>query len=121
MIIRHDIDADIKKALDMAEFEKERGVRVAYFVLVSNGFYNIFTKENEEMLKEICHYGHEIGLPFDEMKYGIEDDLIQCMEKENELLEIYIERGIQDSDNFHVSPFQADIRSKLLYKEWRGY
>lgn len=93
VIIRHDIDADIKKALDLAGFEKERGIRATYFVLVSNGFYNIFAKENEEMLKEICHYGHEVGLHFDEMKYDKEDDLIQCMEKEIELLEICIGGG----------------------------
>ncbi len=65
VILRHDIDYDISKALRFAEVEKEMGVASTFFVLVTSDFYNIFSKKNSDMLKNILELGHEIGLHFD--------------------------------------------------------
>ncbi|MFG6376998.1 MAG: hypothetical protein K1W19_01520 [Lachnospiraceae bacterium] len=69
VILRHDVDNDLSKALEMAEFESKREVKSTYFVLISSDFYNIFSMKNSRLIHQIQNYGHEIGLHFDEMKY----------------------------------------------------
>ena len=87
VILRHDIDMNIAKAVQMAEIENKMGVSSTYFVLVTSNFYNIFSKENQDMLREMQQMGHEVGLHFDEAKYdGQETDMVQAMEQEAELL-----------------------------------
>lgn len=87
VIVRHDIDMDIDKAVRMAQIEAEMDVASTYFVLVTSNFYNIFSKENQDMLRQLHAMGHEVGLHFDEAKYDAETDLVCAMEQETELLE----------------------------------
>lgn len=87
VILRHDIDMDIDRAVRMAQIEAEMGAASTYFVLVTSNFYNIFSKENENKLRKIHEMGHEIGLHFDEAKYDVETDLVCAMEQEVVLLE----------------------------------
>lgn len=86
VILRHDIDMDIAKSLKMAEIETKMGVSSTYFVLVTSNFYNIFSKENQDMLRRLYEMGHEVGLHFDEAKYDEEADLVRAMEQEAVLL-----------------------------------
>lgn len=87
VILRHDIDMNIDKALRMAQIEAEMSVASTYFVLVTSNFYNVFSKENQDMLRELHEMGHEVGLHFDEAKYdGRGIDMVQAMEQETELL-----------------------------------
>lgn len=92
VILRHDIDFDLKKALEMAVLENKLGVKSTYFVLLSTDFYNIFSRSSYEILKKILLLGHDIGLHFDEQRYAIKciDDLNKYVQKEalilNELL-----------------------------------
>lgn len=69
VILRHDIDNDIEKSLQLAKVENSCGVKSTYFVLVTSDFYNVFSKQSAEMLREIMSLGHEIGLHFDEVQY----------------------------------------------------
>lgn len=69
VILRHDIDFDLSKALEMAEREKSMGVKSTYFVLLTSDFYNICSAKNKNILTRIQSFGHEIGLHFDEMSY----------------------------------------------------
>ncbi len=88
VIIRHDIDMDIAKALQVAKLEQGRGVCSTYFVLVTSDFYNIFSRQNQAMLRRICAMGHEVGLHFDEAKYDAQQtDMVQAIEQEAMLLE----------------------------------
>lgn len=88
VILRHDIDLEIEKAVKMAEIEHDIGVSSTYFVLVSSNFFNVFSKRNQAYLREICDMGHTVGLHFDEVKYDDgQTDLVQAMEQEAALLE----------------------------------
>ncbi len=88
VIIRHDIDLQIEKAVKMAEIERDMNVSSTYFVLVCSNFFNIFSKRNQAYLREICAMGHAVGLHFDEVKYeGSHTSLVQAMEQEAALLE----------------------------------
>lgn len=69
VILRHDIDFDVKKSLRLAKIEKSIGVKSTYFVLITSDFYNIFSKKTDTLLQSIMACGHEIGLHFDEVRY----------------------------------------------------
>lgn len=90
-ILRHDIDYDLKKSLDLARIESEQKVTSTYFVLLTTDFYNVFSKHNVKMIKEIAEMGHDIGLHFDEMNYpdivGNSDAIINAILNEAHILE----------------------------------
>lgn len=69
VILRHDIDYDIDKAVRLAAEEENEGVASTYFVLLTSDFYNVFSKKDSDKLKRILDYGHTIGLHFDEARY----------------------------------------------------
>lgn len=69
VILRHDVDYSIEKALRLAELEYKLGVRSTYFVLLTSPFYNLMAKNNLMSLIKIKEWGHEIGLHFDEVNY----------------------------------------------------
>ncbi len=73
VILRHDIDTSLEKALRIAEVEKELNVNSTYFILLSTDFYNINSEKSLRILKEIKRLGGKIGLHFDEKKYKISD------------------------------------------------
>lgn len=69
VILRHDVDFDLDKAVKMAMLEKELQVHSTYFILLSTDFYNIHSKNSLAKVEEILSCGHHIGLHFDELKY----------------------------------------------------
>ena len=78
VILRHDIDYDLKKALQMSRIEHDVNVKSTYFLLLTSDFYNVFSQSASCYLREIINYGHEIGLHFDEMRYnGLDIDEIR--------------------------------------------
>ncbi len=70
-ILRHDVDTDLTKALEFAEFENSLGVSSTYFILLSSNFYNVFSQKSLDIIHKIKGLGHAIGLHFDETKYII--------------------------------------------------
>lgn len=101
-ILRHDVDMDLKRAAAFAEMEAslEEGVKATYFVLVSSNFYNLFSRENQELIHRMIHSGHEIGLHFDEKKYMAEENfdaelLKRAVAREVKLLEDIIENPVK--------------------------
>ena len=70
VILRHDIDKDIEKAVKLAEIENKMRISSTYFVLVTSEFYNVFSKRSRKQLKQIRDMNHEIGLHFDEVQYS---------------------------------------------------
>lgn len=97
VILRHDVDFTLKKALEMAEVEHEMGVKSTYFILVTTDFYNIFSKRSYESIMRILSLGHEIGLHFDEKRYDIEtvDEMKKYVEMEADLLGKYLNIDIK--------------------------
>ena len=86
VILRHDIDNSIDKALKLAELEAEIGVKSTYFALMTSDFYNPMSKKSQDGLMKIFKLGHEIGLHFDEMAYGDLEDVVGAIQKEGKLL-----------------------------------
>lgn len=85
-ILRHDVDIDIEKATQFAEFEVELlniygGGVSTYFILVTSDFYNIHSKKNVSLLKRIKNCGHHIGLHFDETVYKTDGNIEMLINK----------------------------------------
>ncbi len=102
-ILRHDVDMDLGAAADFAQFEanmKEGPISATYFVLISSGLYNLYSKECMENLKRIIRAGHEIGLHFDEKRYLTEEHfdrgyLQECVLREAALLSDMLEKRVR--------------------------
>lgn len=88
VILRHDIDTSLEKALEMAQLENELNISAIYFVLLSTDFYNVASKKSIEIIKKIINLGGIIGLHFDEQKYQVEtkEDLIKYVKYEADIL-----------------------------------
>lgn len=69
VVLRHDIDLSVDKAVQMAHLESDMEIQSTYFVLVSSPLYNPLDREHAAMIREIESLGHEIGLHFDTHTY----------------------------------------------------
>ena len=90
VIIRHDIDLDIEKAVILAELENSLGVCSTYFVLLTSKFYNVLASDSVRLIKRIHSLGHEIGLHFDETQYEITNDRVrfkECVDNEISIMQ----------------------------------
>ncbi|QAA30592.1 hypothetical protein [Clostridium manihotivorum] len=70
IILRHDIDFDIKKAYELSKLEEGKNVKSSYFVLTTSEIYNINSLKNRVMLRAMHNKGFEIGLHFDPLIYS---------------------------------------------------
>ena len=86
VILRHDVDTSLDKALLMAELEAGEGVKSTYFVLLRTDFYNPASASAQQRIQKIAALGHEIGLHFDELAYPADVDVPTAIAKEAELL-----------------------------------
>ena len=70
ILLRHDIDQSLSKAIPLAEIEARLNISSTYFLFLRSPFYNIFSQEAEEIIKKLIRYEHMIGLHFDFAKYS---------------------------------------------------
>ncbi len=65
IVLRHDVDFSVHRALKIAEIEGEYGVASTFFVRIHSEFYNLFERGIFEKIKKIAKLGHRIGLHFE--------------------------------------------------------
>lgn len=65
IILRHDVDVSLEKAVKMAEIEHGLGICSTYLILVKSPLYSIEEKDSQDMLFKIIDMGHEVGLHHD--------------------------------------------------------
>jgi hypothetical protein len=65
LILRHDIDFDIKAAYEIAVIEHEINVKSTFFFLLRGDFYSLINNENYELVIKIESLGHKISLHYD--------------------------------------------------------
>lgn len=98
-ILRHDVDYSLRKALQLAEKENVGGVKSTYFIMITNEFYNVFSREGEGILRTITSLGHTIGLHFDEARYpndvGNPDSVIKKIRYEADILARVTEKPVE--------------------------
>jgi len=65
LILRHDVDVSLKRALKMAEIENEFGIGATYMVTTNLPLYCVDDRTSGDMLRQFIALGHEVGLHFD--------------------------------------------------------
>ena len=79
VILRHDIDSSLERAVKLAEVEHDQGVHSTYFALLRTDFYNVASAKGYACIRRIHELGHDIGLHFDEKTYNPHQDIISAM------------------------------------------
>jgi hypothetical protein len=74
ILLRHDIDLSLGRALAMAERERALGVQSTYCVLCCSPVYTLTRPQNVRTLQRISDLGHDIALHFDTHTYWAADD-----------------------------------------------
>lgn len=65
LFLRHDVDLDLDKALEMAEIEQSEGVSSTYMFLVGSKMYGINNPDFLLKSRAIVSKGHDVGLHVD--------------------------------------------------------
>ena len=119
-ILRHDVDFDIKKAVEFAEFEASMGIRSTYFILCSSKFYNLLDKDSINAVRTIHRLGHDIGLHFDETNYSItkENGFLASVRLELEIMREVVKLPVQ-SVSMH-RPSQETLMHNWNFKDLGG-
>lgn len=68
VILRHDVDAQIQKALKMAKVDHDLGIQATFFIRI-HGPYNPFRQFAYQAIQKIGKLNHEIGLHYEPMFY----------------------------------------------------
>lgn len=92
VIIKHDVDMSLSRALAFAEFEHELGIRTTYNVLLCSDFYNPYSKKNMECMIKMMDLGHEIGLHYDEVRH--EGDVLENINRELDILASFLGKRV---------------------------
>jgi hypothetical protein len=113
VLLRHDIDLSMEKALNMAELEHELGVSAIYFLYLRSPFYNIFSGHEEKIIRKIIELQHYIGLHFDFAKYdGLTiSQMSYQIQREIDFMQDFYSVKV-DSVSFH-RPLSLDFFSRL--------
>ncbi len=64
ILLRHDVDVSLDHALNIAAIENNFGLKATYYIKVNSGLYDVFSKKNTAIIKNILDYNHDIGLHF---------------------------------------------------------
>lgn len=89
--LRHDVDFDCERALDMASTEAGLGVYSTYFFMLTSDAYNLFSERNMRAVKSIRKLGHMISVHFDPCVY---DDFVEGLLKEIHIFESVFEEAV---------------------------
>jgi len=65
LLLRHDVEFKLERAVQIAEIEGKLGISATYFVRVHANNYNPFSYNSYIRIKRIKELGHEIGLHFE--------------------------------------------------------
>ncbi len=116
VILRHDIDFSLDKALEIAKLENKLQVKSTFFISISTNFYNVFSKLSYEIISQIIELGHDIGLHFDESRYEINTtyELELFIESECKILKSAIRNSV-NSVSMH-RPSRWILDSKIEFQ-----
>ena len=69
VLLRHDIDFDPSKALELSTIENFYGIHSTYFFMLNSNFYNIHNIKTLDVINKLIENGNKIGVHFDEASY----------------------------------------------------
>lgn len=109
VLLRHDVDLSIEKALTTARIEADRGIEATYCILVTSALYNPLEGKRRDQLRAIKALGHDIALHFSTHEYWDSKDppdnatLESRIDKERDVLGTVLPTR-PETVSFHVPP-----------------
>lgn len=87
VVLRHDLDTSVHRALAIAEIEAELGIVGHYFLFPRSLYYNLLNPEIKKLVFLILGMGHKMALHFDvSMEYEA-TDFHNLLNREKSILE----------------------------------
>jgi hypothetical protein len=120
VVLRHDVDLSVEKALTTARIEAQRGIEATYCILVTSALYNPLEGKRRDQLRAIEALGHEVALHFsthehwDANEPPADDVLESRIDDERDALGTVISR-YPETVSFHVPP------SWVLDRSFEGF
>ncbi|AXJ01728.1 hypothetical protein CYPRO_2486 [Cyclonatronum proteinivorum] len=109
LILRHDCERDLRKALRMAELEQRLGICATYYIRVHSEYYNLMQAEERQLLRQIADMGHEVSLHYEPQFYhGEHQSLIEGIERDRAVLRDILG---PDAALTTMSPHQPTLRT----------
>lgn len=108
VLLRHDVDLSLEKAVTMARIEAERDIRATYCVLLTSPLYNPLERTSREKLRAIDALGHDIALHFSTHEYWDaetqpdDEALTDRIDQELDVIGTMVDRP--ETVSFHVPP-----------------
>lgn len=116
ILLRHDVDLSVEKALTTARIEAEYDISSTYCFLVTSALYNTIERTRRDQLRAIEALGHEVALHFSTHEYWAVDDqpddaiLEAQVDEEREILGSMCSET-PETVSFHIPPSWVIDRS----------
>lgn len=114
ILLRHDVDFSLEKALILAKLENEKQIISTYYFLLQSPSYNALDSKTSSLIKKISEYGHEIGLHYDSRLAKNKQELLKQISIMSVLLGIITGKKIFSvaQHNTTISPTMDATSSK---------
>lgn len=66
VLLRHDVDADLQAAVEMAKVEARLGISSTFYLMLRSPTYNLLNAEFARIAAVLLDLGHSIGLHYDQ-------------------------------------------------------
>lgn len=109
VLLRHDVDLSVEKALTTARIEADRGIEATYCMLVTSALYNPLEGKRREQLRAIEALGHEVALHFSTHEHWDSKDppddatLVSRINQERDVLGNVLSTH-PETVSFHIPP-----------------
>jgi len=107
VLLRHDLDLSLDRAVRMAEIESELGITATYLPMLTSPAYNVFHSKARDALQRIQSLGHDLGLHFSTHEYWSNHPGPEVLEErvceEQEAMQHATDRTIEVV-SFHIPP-----------------
>lgn len=121
IILRHDVDMDLDRAVLLAEEEARMGVQSHYYVLLRTEMYNIFSARANAALHRLIELGHHVGLHFDASLYPQDREVLEAAaERESHILGELLGQRVE-TITFHRPAPQLQGLAGLFAGRLHGY
>lgn len=102
VLLRHDLDTSVHRALALAKIEAGLGISATYFLFSRSLYYNLLHPAVKSLVHQIIGLGHKIGLHFDVSMDYLPSQFLSLLEHEKALLVSEFQQEVE-AVSFHLA------------------
>jgi hypothetical protein len=121
VLLRHDVDVSLRRALQMADIERAEEVTSTYFVRVHASLYNLFDKNNFGRLQKLAAMGFEIGVHQEVSNFARPGEEEQLLHREKLIIETILGRRVAGLATHVPKENTLEITPELLERNGFDY